>query len=241
MVPVSGQSGAPPSNTQVDRAGAVLREAVGGFRDPAFRARVDEALVVVERWRALFREPLQDVLHGLERLVVSEAPGSEIDLSARPKRLPSIARKLVRLGNMRLSQMEDIGGCRAKLPDAARVRGVLDRILERWPGAHVDDYTAAPQATGYRAIHVVVVEAGRRIEIQLRTPGQNRWADEVERWSDRLGHDLKNGEGPAELVEYFRKAAERIAIEEGGGQVDETFEQDFQALRERVRPYFRIR
>ena len=118
---------------------------------------------------------------------------------------------------------------------------MLGRILERWPGAHVDDYTTKPQATGYRAIHFVVLENWRRIEIQLRTPGQNRWADEVERWSDQLGHDLKNGEGPAELVEYFRKAAERIAIEEGGGQVDETFEQDFEALRERVRPYFRGR
>jgi len=196
VVPVTGPSGAPPSNTQVDRAGAVLREGVGGFRDPGFRPRVDEALVVVDRWRALFRQPLQDVLHGLEELVVSEAPGSEVDVSARPKRLPSIARKLRRLTNMRLSQMEDIGGCRAKLPEAARVRAVLERILERWPGAQVDDYTASPQATGYRAIHVVVVEAGRRIEIQLRTPGQNRWADEVERWSDRLGHDLKNEKGP---------------------------------------------
>jgi ppGpp synthetase/RelA/SpoT-type nucleotidyltranferase len=115
---------------------------------------------------------------------------SEVDLSARPKRLPSIARKLLRI-TTRLSQMEDIGGCRAKLPDAARVQAVLASVVARWSDARVDDYTASPQPTGYRAVHVVVIEGGRRIEIQLRTPGQNRWADEVERWSDRLGYALR--------------------------------------------------
>lgn len=234
----SGRADSAPSNTQVDRAGETLRAAMRAATRPTRRAEVEEALSVIERWRASFRDPLQRVLGELVDLVAQEAPGSEDDVSARPKRLPSTARKLLRI-TTRLSQMEDIGGCRAKLPDAGRVQAVLASIVGRWPTARVDDYTAKPQPTGYRAVHVVVTEAGRRIEIQLRAPGQNRWADEVERWSDRLGHDLKNGEGPAELVEYFRRAAERIAIEAGGERVDETFEQDFEALRERVRPYFR--
>jgi ppGpp synthetase/RelA/SpoT-type nucleotidyltranferase len=235
---VSGRAGGPPSNAQVDRAGDTLRAAAKADVAAAWQADVDDAVTVIERWRASFRDPLQRVLGELVALVAADAPGSEDDVSARPKRLPSIARKLLRI-TTRLSQMEDIGGCRAKLPDAARVQTVLASIVTRWPEARVDDYTAKPQPTGYRAVHVVVIERGRRIEIQLRTPGQNRWADEVERWSDRLGYDLKNGEGPAELVEYFRRAAERIAIEEGGERVDQTFEQAFEALRERVRPYFR--
>jgi ppGpp synthetase/RelA/SpoT-type nucleotidyltranferase len=103
----------------------------------------------------------------------------------------------------------------------------------------VDDYVETPRSTGYRAIHVVTfVENLRRVEIQLRTPGQNVWADTVEKWSDRLGYDLKNGDGPRELVHYFEMAAYRIACEERGETVEPDFGRRFDAARAEVRHYF---
>lgn len=115
---------------------------------------------------------------------------------------------------------------------------VLDRIQRQWPGIPVDDYVKRPQDTGYRAVHVVVVEAGRKVEIQLRTPAQNRWADGVEAAADRLKLPLKNGRGPSELLRYFERAAFKLALEERGEKPDEAFERDFATLREQVRPYF---
>ena len=51
------------------------------------------------------------------------------------------------------------------------------------------DYVAKPKPTGYRAMHVVVQQHDRLVEIQLRTYRQNVWADEVERWADALGFE----------------------------------------------------
>ena len=165
-------------------------------------------------------------------------------ITGRPKRTSAIAKKLARRPTLRLSQMEDVSGLRVRLPDQATVRQVLEHIERHCKGlVKVDDYVARPRATGYRAVHAVVFEHDSRVEIQLRTPGQNRWADTVESWADRLGlnglgDSLKDGEGPPDLVRYFERAAYRIAVEEAGGQVDESFEADFQQIREEVRHYF---
>jgi putative GTP pyrophosphokinase len=65
--------------------------------------------------------------------------------------------------------MEGIGGCRLVLATQAEAENIRKRILEEWQDAHVDDYVARPKDTGCRAVHIVVVEQGRMIEIQLRT------------------------------------------------------------------------
>ena len=54
------------------------------------------------------------------------------------------------------------------------------------------------------------------IEIQLRTQGQHVWVEEVERVAARTGFALKDGRGPEELLEYYRVAAELIALTEPG-------------------------
>ena len=77
--------------------------------------------------------------------------------------------------------MQDIGRCRAILPDEESVRAVLRRIERRWTVVDEPyDYIARPKATGYRAIHVVVLRDGRQVEIQLRTPAQQAWAAQGE-------------------------------------------------------------
>jgi len=233
------------SNQQATNAGQVSRDYVFGKSNVAIGSpELDDALDVVIAFRREFSVPLLVSLRVLGRIVADVSPESVDGVAGRPKRLGAIAAKLARLPHLRLAQMEDIAGCRARLPDQDAVWRVLARVKELWPDASVDDYVTNPKSTGYRAIHVVVQESGRRVEIQLRTPGQHRWADTVEEWGERLGlntlgRSLKDGQGPAELVEYFERAAYRIAVEEKGGDVDEDFKAAFAALRERVRHYFR--
>jgi len=142
---------------------------------------------------------------------------------------------------MRLSQMEDVGGCRAILAGGApEIAGVLRRIRKnKWAVVSYDDYVKAPKVTGYRAIHVVVLRDQHRIEIQLRTPGQHEWAEAVERASATTGFALKYGDGPSDLLTYFELAAWAIDHQERDvAGVDEGFMRVFENLRERVRHYW---
>jgi putative GTP pyrophosphokinase len=224
------------SKTQVDRAGEQLRDwfKADAPLDALDEPPLDEAVEVVSDWRASFVEPLDVVTAAVAR-------ATRTSPTFRHKRIPRIADKLVRFPSMRLTQMGDIGGCRVVVPDRAALRAARAAVLRLWPDAGVDDYLERPKDTGYRAVHIVPVESGRSIEVQLRTARQNEWADIVERTDDRLGTMLKDGRGPPDLQEYFRQAAARIAIEEEGGTVGEDQERDFAGLRERVRHYFRAR
>ena len=78
------------------------------------------------------------------------------------------------------------------------------------------DYVDKPRPSGYRAIHIYTRYDGRRIEVQLRTPGQDLWATFVEAVTDSSGIDFKNGEGPDEAHERLRKMAELISMGESG-------------------------
>jgi ppGpp synthetase/RelA/SpoT-type nucleotidyltranferase len=239
------ESGDLPSNRQVDSAGELLRENALGLA--VSEVDYERAAAVFASYRASFAPIALGVYTAVVANVGFAAPESRADISTRPKRLAAVAKKLVRLRRMRLSQMEDIAGCRAKLRTPSKIQDVLGRLQQGLPNVEVDDYVQNPQPTGYRAVHVVTTIEGpgtkdrlrRRVEIQLRTPGQNQWADTVEEWGDKLGYDLKNGQGPEDLVRYFERAAYRIAREEAGEQVDETFGQEFGSLHEQVQRYFR--
>lgn len=135
--------------------------------------------------------------------------------------------------------MQDIGGCRAILSGHDEVRRVAARIERNWNVKHHKHYTLdAPAPSGYRALHIVVERDGRLIEIQLRTAREHEWAEAIERTDKRLSHDLKSGRGPADLREYFRLAADGLAMEQAGIAPDSAFVRDFNAARERARPHF---
>lgn len=139
---------------------------------------------------------------------------------------------------MRLSQMEDIGGCRVVLPNLDEVYAVLGRVRRNWPEADVTDYVETPKDDGYRGIHIIKRRDGRLIEVQLRTTGQHEWAEAIETFGPRLGFDLKDGEGPADVREYFKLAADRIARTERGEAPDGELEARFFGVRNQVIHYF---
>lgn len=208
----------PPSKSQADKAGALLREWWGGSRrdlEVGGRAAVD----VVWAYRVQFQYPLTRVNANLRHYV--KGAGCEVFIAQRLKRLPRIIEKLHRHPRMRLSQMQDVGGCRAILPDKAAIDSVLAGIRRNWEVITVDDYIAEPKPDGYRAIHVIVRRGGVPIEVQLRTFGQQDWADEVERIDGRVDYAVKDGEGPAHVLRYLWLLAEVIATSEAGHQGDE--------------------
>ena len=195
-------------------------------------AELHAAALLVAQFRTGFQDPLNRVSMGVRSFVNSE--GAPTVVTQRLKRLTTIVGKLARIPGMNLARMQDIGGCRAIVPTQAQAERVLRRIRKNSDVTRVDDYATEPKATGYRAIHAVVRRRGRLIEIQLRTPLQQRWAAEVDRAGGLLGVVLKDGQGPPELVAAFAELAGRIALTgDAPGQAD--VEGEFQAIRAQVR------
>ena len=168
------------------------------------------------------------------------APHGPVKVTQRLKKWTTIVYKLQRHPTMRLSAMQDIGGLRAVLPDQERADAVADRLRKNWRVRLLadDDYVRRPKESGYRAIHLVVLRDGRRIEIQLRTPWQDLWAQSAEEDTARLGLGLKFGLGPDDLREYYRLMAEVMAAREEAKLVDEGVLSQLAKLHPQMRRYF---
>ncbi|MCS7007278.1 MAG: RelA/SpoT domain-containing protein [Gaiellaceae bacterium] len=243
--------GLPYSRSAIDRAGVVLRDwylegraadSWSGRAPHELEPHILEAAEVVWAYRALFRKPLTKVTVGLRQFVQRES--SQIIVSQRLKRLPTIIDKLARFPAMNVTQMQDIGGCRAILPGGRpEIEGVLRRIEKnRWEVRLHRDYISEPKDTGYRAIHVVVVRDECPIEIQLRTPNQHAWAAQTERVGAMLGIALKDGVGPDDLVDFFRLVALSLAYQDEGRAPDmrhrTKFVRTYQAVQRRYPEIF---
>jgi putative GTP pyrophosphokinase len=191
-----------PSNTQADKAGRTLRTWWCNRRDAEISDEVVQAWITLEAFRRSFQNPLQKTTVGLRQFVARESP--KMVVGQRSKRTPRILDKLERFPTTRLSQMQDIGGCRAILEGGAlEVAGVLTRIRRNWEIVEIDDYVQDPKPGGYRAVHVIVRRDDRQIEIQLRSLLQHEWAETVERLQARHRIPLKDGSGPPELLRYM--------------------------------------
>jgi hypothetical protein len=166
-------------------------------------------------------------------------------IGQRLKRVPRIIRKLQRTvgsdtGTTRLARLEDIGGVRAVLRDGTELDRVRKRIEKRWKRdfrREPRDYIERPKNIGYRAVHFVVMRDDRAIEVQLRTRGQQEWAEAAETADARLGArgvNLKDGEAPAEMIEYFQVAGEVIYRREYGLPLSSDLLSRFDAARAAV-------
>ena len=88
---------------------------------------------------------------------------------------------------------------------------VRRRLLKSWGIVRERDYIAEPKSSGYRALHLIVRRMGYPIEVQLRTVGQDAWANTVEETSRQVGVDLKFGAGDERSDSIFLAMAELIA------------------------------
>lgn len=205
------------------------------------------AVIVIDQYRSMHAYPLRKVTMGVRQMIETEFRTGALQFGSPPrpgqrfKRMDRILRKLIRFPHMRLSQMEDIGGCRAVFDFADDVYAVANRIRRRWPHARVTDHIESPKADGYRSLHIIEKRDGRLIEVQLRTARQHEWAEAVEAAGGLTGIGLKDGQGPPDLQRYFVMAAERLAREDQSLDVDMDVEDEFATLREQVRHYFQRR
>jgi hypothetical protein len=116
------------SRSAIDRAGITIRDAV---LEPGRKSEsLLDALLTTIAFREVFQRPLDKTVMGLRSMVSSESPelsrtGDRIPVAQRLKREEQIMRKFARFPDTRLSNMGDIGGCRAVLADRSRVDGVL--------------------------------------------------------------------------------------------------------------------
>lgn len=223
----------------MNRAGKLLRDI---DIDPSVlqdMAKVDESFAIVQRFRDLHGYPMQKVRGGLVSFVNTNA--LEAAVSQRHKRVPRILRKLRRSrdspsGGTHLGRLEDIGGCRVVLESEIDLL-ILENHIQRVWGESITrqrDYVAAPKPMGYRAKHIVVWRDDCAIEIQLRTRGQQQWADAVEKIDGRLKFNLKDEDGPDDLKAYFHLAAEVIYHRETGLLLTKELRTDFEAARQDV-------
>lgn len=192
-------SGTEPTNSQIDKLGERLKS---GSLSPS-----DLTLLAAYRnGFALAAKAVFDVVSDLSGLL--PAIRSE-------KTTLSVVAKLKREG-IRLSQMQDISGCRVTVESLAAQNMLTGLLLNAFPDSKLYDRCAKP-THGYRAKHVVVKHLGKWIEIQVRTTAQHGWALLSEKASDIFRQDLKYGVGSAEVLEALQLVSALIAKEENTG------------------------
>ena len=137
-----------------------------------------------------------------------------------------IQSKLVRGDIQDLSTMQDFAGCRAVVQKVADIRTLCKKFEERGCRFRHTDYVSNPRETGYRGVHIIAEYAGRnrhdhdglKVEVQLRTRLQHRWATAVEALSF-VGFfgSLKNGKGDQRWLEFFKVMSDVYAVADNAG------------------------
>lgn len=193
-------------------------------------ANRDQMLAIINNWRSSHAFPLQSFKMTL--LARAKRIDKKAIVAQRLERLPSIELKLRRFKEMRLTQMQDIGGCRAVVRSIKSLEALVkayERARSKNPTKrhefiHEKNYIAEPKVDGYRGIHLIYrfrsksrrhqAHDGLKIEIQLRTRLQHAWATSVETVSLFTGQALKSSGGEADWRRFFALMSSVIAFRE---------------------------
>ena len=189
-------------------------------------------------WRSAHSYPLRTIHDLVKHRTISEC-GAEFErhllgyetprwlTAQRLKRMWSVENKLVRNPKMRLSRMQDLGGCRVILNSLNEVEHIYESLLLSPLASHervgAKDYIENPKSSGYRGKHLVFRFQtgdsersqwnGCRIEVQLRTHFQHAWATAVEHIDAIEGIGLKVGRGEGrEWHRFFQATGKAIEI-----------------------------
>jgi ppGpp synthetase/RelA/SpoT-type nucleotidyltranferase len=195
-----------------------------------------EAHQTIDNWRDSHQYPCEIFSATLTRR--AKKIYKDAIIAKRIKRLAAILAKLDRpkSNTMRLTQMNDIGGCRAIVDSISNVYKLVesykkyDSRYNKYVGNQCChpydkyDYIKSPQETGYRGIHLVYKYCygfnrespyaafnGLKVEIQIRTLLQHAWATAVETVDLFENQGLKFGKGTQEWKTFFRLASRAIA------------------------------
>lgn len=171
-----------------------------------------EDLNSLQEFRKTFQRPLAEVFEFVTTTARRLDKGCIV--TYRIKRIDTIIEKLKRFlknekGDMKLSRMWDIAGCRCIFPssDEKHLYTLLDKIKEEYGSdCKFHDYVKNPRETGYRSIHIYVKDklTGKPVEIQIRNYRQHNWSTLVEILDVLYGKSIKEGKEKGELEEFMR-------------------------------------
>lgn len=178
--------------------------------------------------------------------------GVATNLTTRVKTTSTIREKLQRERGMGLKGMQDLAGM--------RITGNLTRLQQDiLASGLVDEFAREPRAParvdrrvhpshGYRALHVIAHPRGIPVEIQIRTPGQDAWAQLVEKLGDTWGRGIRYGGPPpdpehivfgsitrAQMLSAVMSFGDDLDRVERAEKEDELDEIELEALREDIR------
>jgi ppGpp synthetase/RelA/SpoT-type nucleotidyltranferase len=181
------------SKTQVDQLGDRLRKGSVAEGD----------LQQLDAYRRSFAESYDEIV-----VIVRDA--TQLEPTGRPvKSTTSIIEKL-RRETIRLSQMQDIAGCRLVVPNVLVQDRIVERLTGALPKAVIVDRREQP-SFGYRAVHIVATVRNKQIEIQVRTELQHLWAQLSEKLADVRDPAIKYGGGDSEVQQGLSSISTVIA------------------------------
>lgn len=184
------------SKTQIDRLGDRLRK--GNISDDDLR--------LLDVYRRSFSETYDVVVGTIRKELALEPTG-------RPaKSTTSISDKL-RRESIRLTQIQDIAGCRLIVTDIANQELVVQSLKSLFEDITVVDRRTQP-SHGYRAVHMIVNCLGKTIEIQVRTALQHLWAELSEKFSDVVNPAIKYGGGDEDIQKVLIESSSLVSNQE---------------------------
>lgn len=153
-------------------------------------------MIILTQYRDSFLPVLAETILKAQQVLSDVSFG--LLVSGRPKRIKSIVRKISRGDVDNVATVADLAGVRIIIQGKSEQADVLERITKNFDIATIKDYRERPES-GYRACHIYVISAGRKVEVQLRTLPQQLWANE----SESLGEHVKHGGGLAQQRKYL--------------------------------------
>lgn len=209
------------SKSKTDFAGDILRNVLSSEEDK------NNALKILSNWRAahsypmhIFKKRLKNVSEKIDKIALS---------SQRLKRVPSIIKKLNRSYDgrsptMKLTQMQDIAGCRVVMPNVKHANNLYQKYYIKGDLKHKrineKNYILHPKADGYRSIHLIYrysSDKGKKdyngllVEVQIRSKLQHLWATAVETVDFFTNQAIKSNEGREDWVTFFRLVSSAFA------------------------------
>ncbi|MFH1564908.1 MAG: RelA/SpoT domain-containing protein [bacterium] len=209
------------SKTKTDSAGDVLRN------EKILTEDKNNALEVLSNWRAAHSYPMHIFKKRLKE--VSEKIDKNSLSAQRLKRVPSIIKKLNRSyggkkATMKLTQMQDIAGCRAVMPNVQLTKKLYNDYYTKGDLKHKKvnekDYISNPKKDGYRSIHLIYKynsDKGKKfyngllVEVQIRSKLQHIWATAVETVGFFTGQAIKSNEGEEGWKIFFKLMSSAFA------------------------------
>jgi putative GTP pyrophosphokinase len=184
------------SKTQIDRLGDRLKK--GNITEDDLR--------LLDQYRRSFTEAYEIVVGDIRNKLGLEPTG-------RPaKSTTSISEKL-RRESIRLTQIQDIAGCRLTVAGIANQDLVVQSLRQLFDPVTINDRRQQP-SHGYRAVHVIVSCCSKVIEVQVRTELQHIWAELSEKLSDVINPAIKYGGGDEAIKKFLADTSKFVANEE---------------------------